>query len=154
MGEVAAAVGCDADHILDTAAVLSGDIDSGLNRDYLSCLQTIACGSSLRKSGGFVDIESHAVTEAVTEASLVACAVDNVASNSIDASLVGTLADSVKGGELCLKDGVIKLLHIVICFTDDDGTGHIRAVALDLCAVVHCEEALLQLDVSRHAVWH
>ena len=78
MSEIENSVLENGDHILNAASVLAFDINTGLEGyDVTGGELAVGGHNFLRESGSLVDIHSNAVTERVTEAPLVACAVDD-----------------------------------------------------------------------------
>ena len=140
------------DYVLDAAAVLALDVDAGLHGDYVAGAEQLGGGGRAGEAGGFVDVETHAVTQTVAEETLVACVVNDVTGHLVGLEAGHTHLQVVDGGGLGVENGVVDLLDLLVGLSDDHGSGHIGAVAVHLSAEVHGEEALLQLYGTGSAV--
>ena len=98
-----------------------------------------------------MDIHSYAVTERVTEVSLV-IGVYDVAGNLVRIAAENTLADEIYSRGLCAQDGIVNLFHFFVSFADGNGARHIGAVAVQNATEVHREKSALKLYVSRNTV--
>ena len=142
----------DGDHILDATAVSSFQVDSGFYGNHVSSAKHRVFIRAGGEGRGFVDIKSHTVTKAMSEAGTVARLADDASGDFVRISTTDALMDPLQGGALRRENGIVNLFHFLVGFSDDHGTGHVRAVAVYHCAEVHGEEACFQFDISRCSV--
>ena len=100
-----------------------------------------------------MNFNTNAVTEPVTEAALISGRINNIAGNLINIFAHYARLYGFDAGKLRLKYGIIYLFLLVVNTAERYRSCHIRAVAADHRAEIHCYEvAAFNLLIGRHAV--
>src|SRR5215211_5182919 len=127
--EVAAAVGLDADQVLDADPEAASDVDARLDRDDVALDELVLGGLSQPRR--LVDLDSHAVSQAVAELVAVSGRRDHVAGHRVELLASNPGSYRREAGPLRLEHELVDLARAGVHVAGGERPGAVGAVALD-----------------------